>query len=167
MHIALRHKQQVLSGELRRDGERGHYQVTTADGVSRHVEVTEIEDGVLKLSVDGRSYRVAIAREQRTRLIGIDGEVYRFTHEAAAQAGHAVDNVATPEVVAPMPGKILQVLVTAGDRVEAGDGLLILEAMKMETRLNAEAAGTITEVRVKAGDMVDGGQVLIVMQFDA
>ena len=54
-----------------------------------------------------------------------------------------------------------------GDHVAAGDTLLILEAMKMETRLTAEAAASVAEVRVAAGDMVDGGQVLVVLTYDA
>ena len=165
MHIALRHKQQVHSASVRHD--HGCYQVTTADGVVHEVEVAEIEDDVVRLTVGGRSYRVAIARNGRERFIGIDGGVYSFVPESATHSTHSVGNFAAPEVVAPMPGKILQVLVNAGDRVEAGDGLVILEAMKMETRLSAEAAGTVTEVRVSPGDTVDGGQVLVVMQFDS
>jgi biotin carboxyl carrier protein len=65
-----------------------------------------------------------------------------------------------------MPGKVLEVLVRSGERVEAGDGLLLLEAMKMESRLTAEGAGTVAEVRVAAGDMVIGGQVLILLRYD-
>jgi biotin carboxyl carrier protein len=61
---------------------------------------------------------------------------------------------------------VTQVLVQTGQRVEAGEGLLILEAMKMENRIVAEAAGTVEEIRIAAGDMVDGGQVLAVMQYD-
>jgi len=65
-----------------------------------------------------------------------------------------------------MPGKILQVLVQPEDRVSTSDPLLILEAMKMETRLVAEAAGTVREVRVSPGDMVNGGQTLLVLDYD-
>jgi len=65
-----------------------------------------------------------------------------------------------------MPGKVLEVLVQPGDRVEIGDGLLILEAMKMENRLIAEAAATVAEVKVAAGDMVEGGRVLVVLTYD-
>ena len=165
MQVSLRHKKQTHTVEVRYD--HGRYQVTTSDGVVHEVDVAAIEDGVIRLSTGGRSYRVAIARNGRERIIGIDGGVYAFVPEAATHAAHAVANIASPEVVAPMPGKILQMLVNAGDHVEAGDGLVILEAMKMETRLSAEAAGTIAEVRVAAGDTVNGGQVLVVVKLDA
>jgi len=153
-----------LSADVRH--EHGVYKVTTADGIMHEVAVEAIEDNVLRLTVAGRTYRIAVARQGRERIIGVGGEVYAFAPDAAAGGGHTVGSVATPEVTAPMPGKILQLLVAAGDHVESGDGLVILEAMKMETRLSAEAAGTVAEVRVAAGDTVDGGQVLIVLRLD-
>jgi len=70
-----------------------------------------------------------------------------------------------PEVTAPMPGRVLEVLVQPGAHVAAGDGLVIMEAMKMENGLVAEAAGTVGEVQVAVGDMVDAGQVLIVLSY--
>jgi len=119
------------------------------------------------LVIDGRRYRIDLARQGRDRLIGVAGEVYTFHSETGAPSTHSVAMVAAPEVTAPMPGKVLQVLVQPGDHVDAGDGLLILEAMKMENRLIAEAAATVAEVRVAVGNMVDGGQVLVVLRYDA
>lgn len=118
----------------------------------------------LALVVDGRRYRVTLAHNGKERLVAVAGEVYCFVADSGATT--SVGAVASPEVVAPMPGKVLQVLVCAGDRVEPGDGLLLLEAMKMESRLTAEAAGTVHEVRVTAGDMVVGGQVLVLLTYD-
>jgi biotin carboxyl carrier protein len=66
-----------------------------------------------------------------------------------------------------MPGKVLQVFVRPGDVIASGDPLLILEAMKMENRLTADAAATVQEVRVAPGAMVDGGQVLVVLDYQA
>ena len=60
-----------------------------------------------------------------------------------------------------MPGKVVSVLVSAGDRVEAGEALVVLEAMKMETMLRAEIAGTVGIVGAEPGDMVDAGVVLV------
>jgi biotin carboxyl carrier protein len=65
--------------------------------------------------------------------------------------------------VAPMPGKILRVLVAPGDQVETGATLLLMEAMKMEHAIKASHAGKVAEVRVAAGDQVDGGQLLVVL----
>ncbi len=72
--------------------------------------------------------------------------------------------VQTNDVSAPMPGLILQILVAAGDEVEAGEPLLVLEAMKMENVIKAEGTGTVAAVHVQQGDAVDKRQLLIEMQ---
>ena len=66
-------------------------------------------------------------------------------------------------VTAPMPGSILEVLVTVGDQVQIGDTVVKLEAMKMENDLQATVAGTVREVRVSKGDNVSVGEVLVVI----
>jgi acetyl-CoA/propionyl-CoA carboxylase biotin carboxyl carrier protein len=70
----------------------------------------------------------------------------------------------TGTVSAPMQGTIVKVMVSEGDAVEAGQALLVLEAMKMENHINAETAGTIREVRVAEGDTVGTGDVLVVIE---
>jgi len=68
------------------------------------------------------------------------------------------------EVLAPMPGNIMEVLVNVGDEVKEDDELLILEAMKMENPICAPADGTIKEIKVKEKDVVDTDQLLVVME---
>ena len=63
----------------------------------------------------------------------------------------------------PLPGKVLEVKVKAGDAVKAGDVLMILEAMKMQNEIMAPADGTISDVRISAGQTVGTGDVMIVM----
>jgi len=130
------------------------------------VEAQYVGDGSLALIVNGRRHHLALARRGRERLVAIEGETYAFASEAAATAAHSLATVTPPEVTAPMPGKVLQVFVQVGDRVAAGDGLVVLEAMKMENRLVAEAAASVADVRVAEGDMVEGGQVLVVLSYD-
>ena len=67
-------------------------------------------------------------------------------------------------VEAPMQGTIVKVLVEVGDEVAAGTGVVVLEAMKMENQINADAAGTVAAVKVAAGDTVGGGDVLVVIE---
>ena len=68
------------------------------------------------------------------------------------------------EVLAPMPGKIIEVLVNVGDKVSEDDELLILEAMKMENPVYAPADGVVKEIRVKKDDTVDSDQLLIIIE---
>ncbi len=67
------------------------------------------------------------------------------------------------EVKAPMPGKILEVLVNVGDQVKEDDEVLMLEAMKMENPIYAPAGGTVKEIKVKANDSVETDQLMMVI----
>lgn len=68
------------------------------------------------------------------------------------------------EVVAPMPGKIVKIMVTVGDKVKEDDELLILEAMKMENFIYAPADGTVKEIKVKEDASVESEQVLMLLE---
>ena len=70
----------------------------------------------------------------------------------------------TGNIAAPMQGTIVKVLVAVGDNVEAGQAILVLEAMKMENHINAEGAGVVKEIRVAEGDTVGSGDVLVVLE---
>jgi acetyl-CoA carboxylase biotin carboxyl carrier protein len=72
--------------------------------------------------------------------------------------------VMSVEVKAPMPGKILEVLVKVGDQVKEDDELLMLEAMKMENPIYAPADGTVKDIKVKANDSVETDQLLVVIE---
>jgi biotin carboxyl carrier protein len=63
-----------------------------------------------------------------------------------------------------MPGKIIAVLISEGDSVERGQGLVIVEAMKMENEVRSPIAGVVKEIKVKPGDAVEGGAVLVIVE---
>jgi acetyl-CoA carboxylase biotin carboxyl carrier protein len=68
------------------------------------------------------------------------------------------------ELRAPMPGKILEVMVNVGDKVNEDDEVIILEAMKMENPIYAPAGGTIKEIKVKANDSVETEQIMMIIE---
>jgi 3-methylcrotonyl-CoA carboxylase alpha subunit len=137
------------------------------DGQARTVEATPLDATTLQLRLDGTTYALPIARVGDAYHVAIDGQVYVLVPDAAATAsGDRAAVLAPPQIVAPMPGKVLQVLVQAGQRVAAGDGLLILEAMKMEHRMVAELPATVRAVHVTDGQMVDAGVVLVDLEYD-
>jgi len=98
--------------------------------------------------------------------VGLKGQVYHFDviderklrmREAVGSANEATAG----NLAAAMPGKVVRILVAAGDAVEPGQGLLVLEAMKMENELSAVGAGTVKGVHVAEGDNVEKGALLI------
>jgi len=82
------------------------------------------------------------------------------------RAGAAGTAAATGEqrVIAPMPGRVVRVLVRAGDQVEAGQGLIVVEAMKMENELTSPKAGRVREIAVAEGGSVEAGRLLVVVE---
>jgi 3-methylcrotonyl-CoA carboxylase alpha subunit len=164
MRIGLRHRHGHFVVDVRREGTA--YRADCEDG-TRMVEIHDIDGAEKVLIVDGKRHRVFLARDGSDCFVSVGGASYTFAVERGATTAHDVGVVAAPEVTAPMPGKVVEVLVRPGDEVDTGDGLVVLEAMKMENRLVAEAVATVAEVRVAAGDMVDGGQVLIVLRYEA
>lgn len=143
---------------------QGRYRVTVGD---KTIELDWVATGEHEASilVDGASHDVALEKTPEGFGVLIGGD--RFDVELKdAVKGVALGRVAHAgplKLTAPMPGKIVKVLVSEGDAVEAGRGVLVMEAMKMENELKAMRAGTIQEIRVKEGQAVETGALLLVI----
>jgi biotin carboxyl carrier protein len=113
---------------------------------STAADVTE-EDGCFVVHVEGEAYAIRV--EEETRYI------IRTRGGAAAAGGQVLK--------APMPGRVVLVEVAVGQAVKPGDGLVILEAMKMENEFKASVTGTVREIRVEVGQIVNPGDVLLMI----
>jgi biotin carboxyl carrier protein len=138
------------------------------DGVAHQVDAIPLEDDSVSLLIDGRSY--ALEFEQRGERMGVlvRGSVFEVEllderRLRMRTAGGRLSDTGPQVVVAPMPGKIVRVLVAPGDEVKEGQGLLVVEAMKMENELRAARAGRVLEVSVVAGTAVEAGARLCVV----
>jgi len=139
----------------------------SVDGVQGEVEAFAVDPSTVRLVIGGVAHTLPVVCIAGAYHVAIAGEVYVLTPEAAATGGgESASVLAPPQIVAPMPGKVLQVLVRSGQHVAAGDGLLILEAMKMEHRITAEAPARVRAVHVEAGQMVDAGAVLVDLDYE-
>ena len=104
--------------------------------------------GGLRVSVGAREYGVRLTDPKHLRGAGSG---------VGEQGGRA-------QVKAPMPGKVVRVLVEAGQAVEAGQGLVVVEAMKMQNELKSPKSGTVAELRAEPGSTVNAGDVLVVVE---
>jgi biotin carboxyl carrier protein len=118
-----------------------------------------------RVTRDGRVLAATVVRDRDTVWIAIDGEIHRCVAGDDARTGGTGGGVRSPRVTAPMPGKVLAVRVTVGQQVAAGDPLVVLEAMKMETIVGADGDARVQEVLVETGAMIEPGQVLVVLEF--
>ncbi|MDA0746804.1 MAG: biotin/lipoyl-binding protein [bacterium] len=112
------------------------------------------------LAVNGKTYSLSVEGSTAT----VNGKTYQV--DLRPEAGDPVQSSAEPasgqttSVQAQMPGKVIHLLKNAGDTVQAGDPILVLEAMKMEVQITAPVSGTLTDVTVAEGDQVSTGQAL-------
>jgi glutaconyl-CoA/methylmalonyl-CoA decarboxylase subunit gamma len=153
------------------------------------VDVAELPTGALEVTVGGRSAQVDVVSVGRVLSVCIDGKVVDLTTEGtppdigAVASGHrsyvrvesermrAADAAKKGKtgggegvLKSPMPGRVVKVLIKAGDEVELGQALVVIEAMKMENELKARRAGKIARVHVEAGAAVEANARLITFE---
>ena len=153
--------------EVRREGARVEAEV---GGRRYELEAREAEPGVFLLVAGGRVYecRVGGGAGGRAAEVRVRGRSYSVALSdprrlRAGRSAHAAGG-ARAEVLAPMPGKVVRVLVERGQQVEAGQGLVVVEAMKMQNELKSPRAGAVAELRAEPGATVNAGEVLAVVE---
>jgi biotin carboxyl carrier protein len=146
-----------------------HYESESAE----HAELSDIEGSPVRMvKLGAQVYRVVVQKLQgRGRYtLWVDG--YRFEAEALDERTRSIRDLSAASagpsgpapILAPMPGLIVRVNVSTGDKVEAGQGIVVMEAMKMENELRATAAGTVRSVEVFPGTAVEKGALLVALE---
>lgn len=125
--------------------EPGQFSIRLADGRKIEARVSLDAEGRSLVWIDGRSIEVELIDPKKLR--GAGGSV-------AETAGIA-------DIKTAMPGKVVRLIVSVGDAVEKGDGVIVVEAMKMQNEIKAPKNGTVTSIRVAEGDTVDPGRILL------
>ena len=129
------------------------------------VDSTVVSSNCLSLLVDGKGFTVYFAEANGKKYVSIGGEQFLIEEaESEASAASGADATAVDEApiaASPMPGKVVKILVKLGDKVEKGQGLVIVEAMKMENEIKSPIKGVVDKVNFKAGDLVDAAQPII------
>ncbi len=148
-------------------GSDGDYRIEDADGET-HVHGARLQDGLLSARFDGTGRRLRLDADAgsgaSSRLELHDGERrWRFARVPAYQPADEGAGTAGDRALAPMPGRIVLIKTQVGDRVEEGQELLVMEAMKMELTLRAPRAGEVAEIRIAAGDFVEADAALVVL----
>jgi len=138
------------------------------DGKESDADAVQIAPGVFSILLGGKSYEVQVTPAANGALKLQSGQ-YEFAAEGAdprAWRGRkhgALEVEGRQQVVAPMPGKVIRVLVATGEKVEAGQGLLVVEAMKMQNEVRSPKGGVVERLMAKEGQAVNAGEVLVVI----
>ena len=169
--------------------------IATVNGKERTVEVKEMEGGLFSVTIDGEKsitldVRIkgccsfSVLKENESYEVDLDAKgdgqyevLIRDEHfdievidemrkKMMEILGEGV-GAASGEITTAMPGKVVKVFVKEGDTVEAGDPVVVLEAMKMENEFKAPDKGVVKSVKVSEGDIVESGAILVVIETEA
>lgn len=158
MQLHFRHEGRLIEVAVAREGDRWRVLV---DGAASELRTGTAADGTLLVETrTGRRRFLSVAAGDE-RLVFSDGCTWRLRLAGPDQADDADGPAGGPNLCAAMPGKVVQVLATVGQEVTAGQPLLIMESMKMETELTAAVDGTVAAVHVRAGQVVGLGDPLL------
>ena len=152
----------------------------TVKGVDYEVEIQDIEGNIANVTVNGIPFEVEMkqpvkAGKQKVKLSEerraegseerrVKSEEFNSSSASTASTSSAPTAAAGKPVVAPLPGTINEIKVKVGDKVNAGDTVVILEAMKMQNNIEAETSGTITSINGNKGDAVMEGDTLVTIK---
>jgi biotin carboxyl carrier protein len=163
----------------------------TITGAQAEIEIRE-RDAHVWAVVDGRRYELDVSQSQPGNYLFVhDGRVFSCRVDGTPQSGsmlnvtvgtttHGVtlidpkrlrsaavfgaDSDGAAHIVAPMPGKVVRILVETGQQVEAGSGIAVVEAMKMQNEMKSPKSGTVVKINVEVGVTVNGGDLLAVIE---
>jgi biotin carboxyl carrier protein len=147
--------------------------ISISDGRFRYEGDGELLEGDFSIASTGGCYSVLIGGRVIRVVPDDSGAFLAVGRTLAVEVSNPRDirtkpdgpaHHASQQVRAPMPGKIVRVLVSAGESVQEGQGLVVVEAMKMQNEMKSLVAGRVTEVRAQAGATVKAGEVLVVIE---
>ncbi|MGH1364030.1 MAG: acetyl-CoA carboxylase biotin carboxyl carrier protein subunit [Calditrichia bacterium] len=164
MRYYLRREEEFLPIEL---SENGNGYTVIIDNQKMDVDVRHISGNRYSALVNGKSHVLysELHTQQKALITNHIRTELRLLNERqkleAELFGDSNENVGRGEVRAPMPGMILRVEVLEGDKVEAGQPILVMEAMKMENEIKAETMGVVTAIKIEAGQAVEKDDLLL------
>lgn len=160
--------------ELKRGGRSRTVEVATLDGRRefvldgkvRNADCVAIAPGLYSILLDGRSFEAHVREAGSEVIVTIHGRDFAFRVDDPRQwrkRGAALEAEGKQQVVASMPGKVVRVLVAAGQAVNGGQGIVVVEAMKMQNELRSPKTGKVERLLVVEGQAVSAGDVLAVI----
>ncbi len=153
------------SVEMIHTGERARW---TIDGRAMDADAVEISPGIYSILIAGQSFEAHLAPEPDSVLrVTVANREHRATirnpRKWTRNRGLGAEAEGSQQLRAPMPGKIVVLLVKAGDRVDAGQEIVVMEAMKMQNEIRSPKSGTVERLLVTQGQTVNAGEVVAIV----
>jgi len=140
----------------------------TIDGQEHQVDAHQVQSSVWSVLYEDTSFEVDVQGKNEEFEVLIAGDCYKFSlineqRKAMMRTG-GKGAVGKAMVTSPMPGKVVKLLVNEGEEVKADQGVIVVEAMKMENELKSNIAGKVKEIFVKEGEVVESGAKLLLVE---
>jgi biotin carboxyl carrier protein len=139
----------------------------TIDGSSVEADARRIGPGLYSILIAGRSFEVSVANSGDSVSISVNGKesIASIRDPRKWRRNHLASSLSEQhqDIVAPMPGRVVRMLVVPGDTVKPGQGIAVVEAMKMQNEVRSPRAGIVERVLVKEGQPVNAGETVAVI----
>jgi biotin carboxyl carrier protein len=155
---------QGRGGRLRIEGQRFRYEREDGESVEGEFSSERQDSGWRTILIEERSYRITRGAPGEVLVNGWPIAVDVFDPRSLRARKSGISGSGRQQVSAPMPGKVVRVLVAPGDQVEAGQGLVVVEAMKMQNEMKSPKAGRVVEVRTRPDAAVVAGEALVIVE---
>ena len=158
---------QVYELNLQRNASGSEYSVDGPAQVHGQVSAVEVRPGVFSVLLGRQSFTAYISKKDAALEVwtGTQRHLISLADARDRAAGGKKKAASGPiELRAQMPGKIIKLLVAAGSRVEAGQGVIVVEAMKMQNEMKSPKGGVVSHIRVREGATVAAGETMMVIE---
>lgn len=169
--IQIERAKAALEAEVDKSGDEGSNEILLhvhLDGHEILVNCRRAGKNSLSLIVGGRSYEAVAQKAGEMLRIVLGGRTYecsvRDPRSFRNRRGSGSADVGPQKLAASMPGKIVRVLARAGDEITTGQGILVIEAMKMQNEVRSPRAGVLKQLAVQEGTNVNAGQILAIIE---
>ena len=156
------------SVEIKRSPQDANVWVGKIDGTELELNATQIAEGLLSIIIEGRTYEIRRDLSASGDRLYLNGRAFQFeVRDPRALRGRrsAGDYAEGPKrITAPMPGKVIRVVAAAGTLVEAGQGVIVIEAMKMQNELKSPKKGKVQKIVASEGAAVNAGDTLAIIE---
>ncbi len=164
MNYNFRYNDQIYRISLEDEEKETHFEF---NGRKVAVQYQKIDNHVYSIISEGKSLCLGVLKNGKKVQVFFEGDLIELEAISERQkSSTAVDVSGAQVIISPMPSRVVKVLKKIGDDVQAGEGVIVVEAMKMESELKSNIDGKVTDIKVEEGDAVESGTALVTLSSE-
>ncbi|NIT12709.1 MAG: hypothetical protein GTN99_00210 [Candidatus Dadabacteria bacterium] len=163
MTYSFKHNNQLYKLSFEDEGSN---LVVELEDSKKQVEFKKLDDYLYSIIINGKSHNLAVMKKGKEIQVFFQGNLYNFEAVSELEQVRGGGGGGANQISSPMPSRVVKLLKKEGEEVQDGEGVIVVEAMKMESELKAPLTGKIKEIKVSEGETVEGGTVLVVLSED-